>query len=138
MKRSKKPLILLISFALMATTLFAQPGGQRPPQEPSIPNDAQIKQMVNELAQTLELSKEQKAEISDLYDAHFTDVKALMESGQKAQEDQKKVMDTLKKDFDEAIKACLNDEQQKDFEAYLKNHKPGQRQGQGKKGPKRK
>ncbi len=140
MRKSNKQLTFLVAcVVLMASTLLAQPnqhsqqGRQQGP--PPIPNDKEIVKMVENLSSTLSLNDKQEAEIADIYQEHFAELKALTK---KTQNVQREAMDTLKKGFDKAVKSVLTDEQKKGFETYLKNHGPGQDRKQGKQSPKRK
>lgn len=135
----KKLSTILIGSTLSITMLLAQPGGQRPPmQGPPIPNDKQITVMVEELSKTLDLNKKQSEQISDLYTAHFKEVKTLMKKSQKQNDKNKKKMDKMKDRFDNEVKAILTPEQRKAFEAYIKEHTPQHDRGQNQQGPQRK
>ncbi len=118
-------LLMLISL-IITGNLFAQRQGP-----PKLPDSEQIVKMVDELAEALTLTKEQKSAITDLYMAHFEDAKELMEENKGDRESQREAMEDLKKDFDNRVKELLNDDQIAKYEAYMKDRKPDRQQRPG-------
>ncbi len=118
-------LLMLISL-IITGNLFAQRQGP-----PKLPDSEQIVKMVDELAEALTLTKEQKSAITDLYMAHFEDAKELMEENKGDRESQREAMEDLKKDFDNRVKELLNDDQIAKYEAYMKDKKPDRQQRPG-------
>ena len=108
--------ILLITF--FPGLSFAQQ--QRPQGPPPAPNAEQIEKMLDDLAEKLALSEEQSQIISKLYIAHFDEVKELQESQDESRDSQRKKMDKLKTDFEKQVKEVLTDEQQKQFDEFVK------------------
>lgn len=98
----------------------AQQRGQQGP--PSTPSTSQIKKMVTELSNTLDLNADQAKEIADLFTDHFKEVKEKFESGRPS----RKVMENLDKEFEKEVKSLLNEEQQEQFETFMKKNKPQQ------------
>ena len=80
--------------------------------------------MVDELATTLSLTEIQKTQVSELHFAHFKEAKEAMESNRAKNEEQREVMDNIRKNFEEQVKAILTDEQDEQFEIFLKDHRP--------------
>ena len=109
--------VLLLGLVLVSTTLLAQ-GGQKHPAAPSHPS---LSQMVEELTTSLNLSADQKSQISLLFKSHFEEMDKLM--GQKHQEDRQK-MGGYRKDFEAKVKAVLTAEQAQAFEVFQKSHGP--------------
>ncbi len=123
MKQSKKNIlsVLLLSFALLISGMsFAQAprGGQK--QKPPVPNEKQVKKMVTELSEELELSDEQEEQVLEVYQEHFKEVKEKT-SGEKRPD--REDMDAMKTSFEIKIKALLSNEQQIKFEDYMDKHK---------------
>lgn len=113
--------IILAVFALFlfAGTLQAQPRGQQGP--PKMPNDEQIKEMVQDLSETLSLTDKQEQEVSDKYTEHFAEMKAKMNKNERPDREE---METMKSDFEEDIKSLLTKDQQKKYKSYLKENQP--------------
>ncbi|NOU61929.1 hypothetical protein [Marinifilum caeruleilacunae] len=122
-------LFMAIGMLFSSNLVQAQRGGQQGPKP--IPNSTQIKKMIQELVSTLDLNADQSKEISDLYTAHFEDVKEIFESGRPS----RKEMENLKKKFEEDIKSVLSEEQQEEYEEYLEKNK-SQRSGPPQRGRK--
>lgn len=116
-------LISLISILLLANGLFAQPAQHRMP-PPQLPDENQIEKMVDELAVKIKLSPEQKENITDLFQAHFTAAKKLINEKNGDRENQRQAMGTLKARFEKEVKARLKEEQQKGFDEFMKSHAP--------------
>lgn len=111
--------LLLIVGLVISLNIQAQETKHHGP--PPIPNDQEIEKMVNELANTLSLSEDQKEKISEKYFAHFNEVKAKVEEARPKKEE----MENLKSDFEENVKALLDKEQQKKFDEFIqKKQKP--------------
>ncbi|MGD9488170.1 MAG: hypothetical protein AB7W47_09115 [Calditrichaceae bacterium] len=126
-QRSGTYTMLLMLISLIITgNLFAQRQGP-----PKLPDSEQIVKMVDELAEALTLTNEQKSAITDLYMAHFEDAKELMEENKGDRESQREAMEDLKKDFDNRVKELLNDDQIAKYEAYMKDKKPDRPQRPG-------
>jgi len=124
--------ILTIVSTMIVGGLFAQQG--QPPQQPPIPDESQIAQMVDELTQKLSLTDEQTSQILDLYSDHFVELKSNMEVGQP----QRSKMDKLRKKFEEQVKTILTDEQQDQFDEFLKENTPQRGPGpRGQRGPRK-
>lgn len=114
--------VILAVFVLFqfAGTLQAQPrGGQQGP--PKMPNDEQIKEMVQDLSETLSLTEEQEQQVSDKYTEHFAEMKAKMDGNQRPDRDE---MESMKSDFEADIKSLLTKDQQKLYKSYLKENQP--------------
>ncbi|NQV36472.1 MAG: hypothetical protein HQ509_00515 [Candidatus Marinimicrobia bacterium] len=89
-----------------------------------LPDSKQIVQMVDELATALSLTEEQKTKVSEMHFAHFEEAKDQMEKSKTSRNNDRHAMDALRKEFEEQVKAVLNDEQKKQFETFIKNHGP--------------
>lgn len=87
-------LSFIIGLLLISGNLSAQPQGQAGP--PPLPDSEQIVEMVDELAETLSLSEDQKSDISDLYFSHFEEVKELRDKHEGDREDHRQAMDVLR------------------------------------------
>jgi hypothetical protein len=97
-------------------------------QPPALPDSTQIVRIVEDMAKALKLTDAQKSHISDLHFAHFAAMKDRMGQAKGAREDHRKEMDALRLRFEDDVKALLNEEQKREFEATAK--KRGPRAGQ--------
>jgi len=85
--------------------------------------------MVTDLSKELNLDDEQEKLIGDLYVSHFDEVSEITESSKKSGPPSREKMGTLKADFENEVKSLLHKDQQKLYEAYLKE-KESQRKNQ--------
>ena len=119
----------------MALVLFiyinssnAQNRSQQGP--PPIPDKSSVEKIVNNLATELELSKDQKEKVSDLYTEHFDTARQMVEESKvTGKKPNRNTMESLKSDFESDVKAVLTKEQQKEFKQYMskmKNHRQNQ------------
>lgn len=141
--KSNNNLQLIIIFLIVfftSTLTQAQQHGQHGQRQgpPPIPDSTQIIQMVNELAKELSLSEFQKTKVTELHFAHFNQAKKMMEKQQSDREQNKKLMDANRKDFETQILTLFSKEQQAKFEVYMKNKRPQQNDGQRPQQPNRK
>jgi len=112
----------------------AQPGGQQGPRP--IPNDKQIKEMVSELSTELSLTEKQEQQVSEMFVAHFIEVKEVQDKYKTSHEAERKEMDSVRNEFKKEINSVLSKEQQKQFDEFMKNRKP-RKKAKGQKPPKR-
>lgn len=117
--KNLKSIVIIIS-VLLSSMIYAQPpgggqGGQQGP--PPIPNAKQIKKMVSQLADEINLSEEQESTVLKLYQEHFEEVEE-MTSGQ--EKPNRKEMDSLKSNFQNQVEDVLNDDQKTAYQEYLK------------------
>ncbi|NPD84130.1 hypothetical protein HNS38_05130 [Lentimicrobium sp. L6] len=120
MKQSKKNIlsVLALSIVLLFSGItFAQAPKGDGPQKPPVPNEKQVKKMVNELAEELELSDKQETEILAVYQSHFNEVKDKTSGKEKPKKEE---MDALKSSFEKEVKALLSEEQQSKYKTYIK------------------
>jgi len=89
-----------------------------------LPDSTHIKQMVEELATSLSLSAEQKEKVSELHFSHFKQVKAMIKKDKADREKHRTAMDALRKEFENQVKAELNNKQKTEFEKFIKAHGP--------------
>ncbi len=113
-----------ICFAVIAilTTGLAAQNIHQPPQPPMVPDSTQIIQMVNEIASALSLSATQKVQISDLYFAHFEDIKTMTSQAEKDHENHHKIMDLKRTEFENQVKAVLTNKQKAKFDKIQQQH----------------
>lgn len=114
--------LMLVIALFLSTNASTQPS-QRQQGPPPIPGDEEITQMVDDLAEKISLTKIQKAKISELYFAHFDDIKKLSGQGGRNLEG-REAMENLKINFDREVKTLLTEEQQKLFDKYQRENKP--------------
>ncbi len=99
---------------------------------PAVPDSTQIVKIVDDLAQTISLSADQKERVGNLYFAHFREVQVQKSNLSGDREDQREKMEALRKEFAGEVKALLSDQQKVEFEEFQKSHRP-ERPGQRKK-----
>ncbi len=119
--------LTIIFCAFFATSsLYSQPPQQ--PRPPMPPDSSRIVQMVDELANTLSLSGEQKGQVAKMHFAHFKEAGQLMKKHKETRDKERQAMDSLRKEFEEQLKALFTDEQKTEFEKFMKNRgpRPGQ------------
>jgi Spy/CpxP family protein refolding chaperone len=119
------PTLMIVIALFLSTTASTQPS-QRQQGPPPLPSEKEITQIVDDLAVEISLSKVQKTQISELYFAHFDDVKELTGQRGRSQESQE-AMEKLRADFDHEVKEFLTEEQQKLFDEYQEKNKPQRR-----------
>ncbi len=115
--------LIAVNLLLGCSALFPQRGEKRPPR---LPDSEQIEQQVNELAEALSLSDQQKSEILTLHINHFNQAKTMMSDNP----DREK-MEQLRKELEEQVMAVLDDEQKVKYSEYMKNQKRPERQRRG-------
>ncbi len=128
LKRFKNTTVILLIITIITSfsgIVLAQQNKQKGP--PPIPTARQIEKMVNELASELELNKEQKQEISDLYFTHFEGTKKKMEQERSNRDSHREKMDKLRAGFEKEVKAVLTQKQQELFDEF--NQKKGPKIG---------
>jgi len=123
--KNLKILIAVILFTILAGSLVqAQQRGPQGP--PPLPTDEQIEEIVDELATVLSLTDYQTQQVSELYTAHFVEVKKQRDSNRSARETNREEMEQIKKSFEKEVKSLLTKEQQKQFDSFQKKHQAGQ------------
>lgn len=113
---------IAVIMLLSNKTAVAQPGGGGGGQQgpPSLPSSSEIKTMVTELSTELELNESQSEEIYDLFVEHFEAIEDKMSAGRPS----RKEMESLESSFEKEVKALLTDEQQEEFEDFMKENAP--------------
>ena len=111
--------IMLVSFIMLITTTNIQAQQRRQQGPPPAPSEDQINKMVEDLSKTLELTPKQEKQVSELHFEHFADV----EKGMKSGKPDRKVMESMKKDFEREMMLLLNKDQQDNYTSYLKKQK---------------
>lgn len=108
----------LMLIALSGSSLInAQPPGGGKQGPPPIPNAAQIKTMVSEMADELSLSTEQEENVLELFTEHFEEVEEKTSGNSKPDRQE---MEALKTEFEAKVNTLLSEEQQKQFLVFQK------------------
>ena len=130
-KVTTRLVLAALTVMLSLTLTQAQPGGQKGGHQgpPPLPNDEQIEKMVTNLSNELNLNEPQEKQVSELYFAHFEEVKAVTDDGNSRPD--REVMEKMKEDFKTEVKSVLTKDQQAEFDTYMKK-KESQRGGHGK------
>lgn len=117
-KRFNLSIALIISslFFLTANLSAQHQQGKGPRQ---IPNESRINKMVDNLSAELSLNDGQKTEILALYIDHFDEAKSLMNNEQRPSREE---MESLRAEFEDDVKSLLTEEQQEEFDDFLKNN----------------
>jgi len=113
---------LIGAFIVLGQILLAQPpgggpGGQAGPPEMEIPSAKQIEKMVSELAEEVGMDEAQEEQVLELYTTHFEEIEEMTEGDAMPEREE---MEAHKAELEENVKAVLDDEQDKLYEAYLK------------------
>ena len=91
-------------------------------QPPKPPSTEAVNKMVDELSTKLSLNKSQKQKVSDLYTAHFNEVRGSIKNNEKNVG--REEMEKKRRNFEEQIKSLLNDEQKLAFDQFMKSRGP--------------
>lgn len=136
-KKTTRILFAALAIMLSVTLTQAQPGGQKGGQQgpPPIPDKQQIEKMVADLSKELSLDETQQKQVSEMFTAHFKEVKEVQDKYKDSHEAERKEMESARNEFDKEIKSVLTNEQQKQFDEYMKDRKPQQKE-KGQKPPK--
>jgi hypothetical protein len=123
--------VFVFSFVLITAAVFAQPQGRNSNRErqgpPPVPTSEQLERMVDQLAEEISLSENQKKKILDLHIEHFNTVK---EKTSDSKRPERKEMEKLRSDFEESVKALLTEDQIVKFEKFmmeLRGRHPGKK-----------
>lgn len=112
--------IMLVWLFIAGGSSFAQQTqrGHRGPQNghPPVPNDKQIETIVNDLADKISLSDQQKTRVFELYQEHFNLVQEKLSAARKPN---KIEMDALKAYLQVKVKEKLTETQKKKYTLYL-------------------
>ena len=122
-------IILCLALAA-ASTAFAQGGrpsgprggGMGPGGPPALPDSAQVVQIVDEIAVTLELTADQKEQILGLHFDHFEEARELMSDRSGDREGQRQKMAALREEFENAVSELLDENQNTVFKELRKTH----------------
>lgn len=120
MKTLKK--LAFILTIVIATTFISSAQPQRDEHPRELPNAEQIEKMVEHMAIDLSLSEEQKTKINALYEAHFNELKVKRDEEEAKLEEIKKSHDNFRDEFFSSVKAELDAEQAKEFDAFNEKH----------------
>ncbi|MGQ1785840.1 hypothetical protein [Saccharicrinis sp. GN24d3] len=117
--KSLKALMVMV-VVLSCGMVSGQPqGGERGGQQgpPPIPSTKEIKAMVSDLADELDITDDQETKVLAVYQSHFKEVKSKMSSSSRPSRTE---MEKMKATFETKVKELLTKEQQSKFAAYLK------------------
>ena len=122
-------LLIIATMLFFSINLSAQQRQERN-QPPKPPSTEAVNKMVDELSAKLSLNKSQKQKVSDLYTAHFNEVRNSTNNNEKNVG--REEMEKKRRNFEEQIKSLLNDEQKTEFDNFMKSRGPQQNQQQPK------
>ncbi len=129
---------MLVIFVLAITNVSCAQD-ERKAGPPPIPDAEKVNKMVDNLANELDLSGEQKEEVASIFNNHFDSMREKTEISKKTGErPSREVMEKQKQDFENEVKSVLTQEQQQKFDAHMKKMRNHQKSGQqGKRKPKK-
>ena len=84
----------------------------------------QVKKMMEDLRETLQLNNKQTSSISKLYIAHFKDINNFEINPDNLKEITREEMEKRKNSFEKEVKSFLNNDQIKQYEVYLDENNP--------------
>lgn len=119
-----KSILAVGLFLIGSLSLAQQAGRQQGP--PPVPNEDQIKEMVNDLTKEITLSDEQETKVLELYKAHFAEVKQQTSGNSRPD---REAMEKEKSAFEKKVKAELSKTQIRKYEAFLKKQEPPKKRG---------
>lgn len=128
-------LIIATMLFISGNILAQQQPGQDRNQPPKSPSTTEVNKMVDDLSTNLSLSESQKKEVSQLFTAHFNNVKGSI--GNKEGKGSPEEMQQKRKDFEEQVKSLLNDKQKTGFDEFMKSRGPQHNQQQKPNRPKK-
>lgn len=111
-------IILMLSVSVHAQPPHKQRQHHEPP---PLPNDEQISQMVDNLAEQLGLNKEKKIKVLKLYQAYFTKVEENQKAAVERQKMERAEMKKLRKTFQTDVELLLTEDQKAMYKEFLKN-----------------
>lgn len=121
-KRFNTSILLIIAAMLFISgNILAQQQPERN-QPPKPPSAAEVNKMVDDLSVKLSLNKSQKQKVSDLFTAHFNEVRGSMNNNEKNAG--REEMEKKRRNFEEQIKSLLNDAQKTEFDKFMKSRGP--------------
>ncbi len=137
MKTMKKN---IATFALMTALVFAgsfvkAQGFRQGPPPPGMPDSIRVMNMVDRMAYRLNLTDEQKQEITDLYAAHFKEVEAKRKEMMNERQQHREEMEKIRQDFQKQVKSQLTQEQQEEFDEFMNYRRPPRGRMWGQAGP---
>jgi hypothetical protein len=110
--------IFAIAFLMICSLGFAQPSGNGQQQgPPPIPDDEQIEEMINSLAEELSLDDSQIEEITTIYTEHFKTITEKLSSDERPERSE---MEALDKKLEKNVSALLTEDQATQYKAWLK------------------
>jgi len=119
----KRNLFAICALCLLTaggSLVFAQGGPPRgnggPGQPPALPDSSGIVEIVDEMAEALSLTDDQKSRVSELHFAHFAAAEKVLGASRGDREGTREAMDDLRRDFEADVKEILTDEQQEAFD----------------------
>jgi len=130
MKNNNKKVlgIALLTIAFLSCSIIVTAQKQERQGPPKVPNEKQIKRIVKDLSEELELTDNQSEEISDLYTSHFKEFSEIM--GDRSTRPNREVMDKMKTDFENEVLAVLTKDQKKLYRKYIKQQKSERKNNQ--------
>ena len=126
MKKSQhvRSLVIFLSLCISSLTFAQGPGGGGPPSggggmqgPPSLPTNKQIKKMVAEIADEVDLTEVQEDSVLVKYQEHF---EAMEEKISSSERPERSEMEALETAFQKEVEGFLTEEQIVKYEAYLK------------------
>ena len=138
--RAMEKLVWLLILSLIVTgTVIGHPGGpagndrggrrgSHGPDDrmgpPMMPDSAETVKLIDELAEELELTDAEKADVLEAPLAHFKKAGELMKQGDGDRESLRGKMDALRSEFEEQMEALLGDKRFDQFREFMKKHNP--------------
>lgn len=96
---------------------------------PPLPTEEQLEKRIAKLSTELNLSEKQVQQLSELFTAHFNELKAKREHDNTVRQKHRQEMEAHRKKFEEEVKSVLTPEQKIKFDQLRKEKKPRYSQG---------
>ena len=116
--------IFLVILGLIAGNIALAQPQNRPQAPPPIPGEEQMVEMFEHLSSELALNEEQKNQLSEVFQMHFSIAREKLEQNRQNQVAHREEMESLRQNFEKDVNAVLTDEQQKQYAEIQKNLHP--------------
>ena len=126
MKRAMKVTGIMLTAMVIMLFLNKQTLAQDQPDHrpPMFPDSVHVVKMVDQMAEALSLSKEQKATITKMNLAHFKEMKTILDEARGDHEKTREKIEAMYEKFEGEMASTLNDQQKGQLKEFLEKHRP--------------
>ena len=127
MKRKMKTIGMILTamvFMVFVSSHLQAQDQRRPHHPPMLPDSTHVVKMVDQMAEELSLSNEQKATLVKMNLAHFKEVRGIVEQDRAAREKTHEKLEAMRKQFEGQMESVLDDQQKEQFKQFRETHRP--------------